>query len=93
MKLDEILELVKHMKTDTPEQKQEKFEEVMRIIREKHEEVMRKIEENHEEKMREILGPSQENIDLCRMHLQIRIQEIRGRTPKRQIYFGKVKTE
>ena len=93
MKLEEILELVKHMKTDTPEQKQEKYEEVMRIIRVKHEEEMRIIQEKHDEAMLKIQVPSIENIDLYRMQLQIRIQEIRARTPKRQIYFGKVKTE
>ena len=71
MTYDEIMELVKHMKTDTPEQIKERQEEAMRIIQEEYEKEMLKIDKSRELYM---------------------IQE-RARTPKRQIYFGKVKTE
>jgi len=47
-------------------------------IQEKHNEVMRLIRINHEEEM---------------IKIRLEIQEIRSRTPKMQIYFGKVKTE
>ena len=47
-------------------------------IQEKNKEVMRMIRINHEEEM---------------IKLRLEIQEIRSRTPKMQIYFGKVKTE
>lgn len=70
MTYDEIMELVKHMKTDTPEQIKERQEEAMRIIQEEYEKEMLKIDKSRE----------------------LYIQE-RARTPKRQIYFGKVKTE
>jgi len=82
MTYDEIMALVKHMKTDTIEQIQEREKEVMRIIQEKHDEAMLKIQ-----------GVSQENNDLYRMHVQIGMKEILARTPKKKIYFGKVKTE
>ena len=70
MTYDEIMELVKHMKTDTPDQIKERQEEAMRIIQEEYEKEMLKIDKSRE----------------------LYIQE-RARTPKRQIYFGKVKTE
>lgn len=47
-------------------------------IQEKNKEVMRLIRINHEEEM---------------IKIRLEIQEIRSRTPKMQIYFGKVKTE
>jgi len=95
MTFDEIMELVKHMKTDTPEQLQEREKEAMRIIQENHDKEMLKIQEKHEKTMRIIEGTRKNEIEhnnLC-MNIGIRIQEIRARTPKSKIYFGKVKTE
>ena len=47
-------------------------------IQEREKEAMRLIIENHNREM---------------IELKIQIQEIKALTPKRQIYFGKVKTE
>ena len=67
MELRDIMKQLEHMETNTPEQIEEKHNEVMRLIR-----------KNHEEEM---------------MKIRLEILEIKSRTPKMQIYFGKVKTE
>jgi len=89
---NEIMKQIEHMETNTPEQIEEREKEAFRLIKEredenmlkhkiamlKHEVYMLKLEEKHE---------------LYLTKLRIQIQEVRARTPKRQIYFGKVKTE
>ena len=75
-----IMKAIEHI--ESPEERQK---EAFRLIKEREDENIRAIEENsrlyheaHEKNMIEV---------------KLRIQEIRARTPKRQIYFGKVKTE
>lgn len=60
------------------ESPEERQKEAFRLIKEREDEKIRAIEEAHEKYM---------------MDIHLRIQEIRARIPKRQIYFGKVKTE
>ena len=80
-----IMKQIEHMETNTPEQRQEMQKEAFRLIQEREDEARRAIEENsrlyreaHEKYM---------------MEVQLRIQKLRASIPKRQIYFGKVKTE
>jgi trimethylamine:corrinoid methyltransferase-like protein len=76
-----MIDVMKIMETNTPEQREEMHKEAMRILEEKHVAFMK----NHNAFM--------ENHDARMTELRIHIQEVRARTPKRQIYFGKVKTE
>jgi len=76
----DIMKQIEHM--ESPEERQK---EAFRLIQEREDETILAIKENsrlyreaHEKYM---------------MDIHLRIQEIRARTPKRQIYFGKVKTE
>jgi len=78
--LIDIMKQIEHI--ESPEERQK---EAFRLIKEredenmlKHKLFMLKLEETHE---------------IYLTKLRIQIQEIRARTPKRQIYFGKVKTE
>jgi len=80
----EIMKQIEHM----PEQREEREKENMlkhKIVMYQHEVYMLKMEEN--------LLLSREKHELYLTDLRIQMQEIRARTPKRQIYFGKVKTE
>ncbi len=76
----DIMKQIQHM--DSPEERQA---EAFRLIQEREIEINRKIEE------RRLIF--QEKHDARMMELRLLMQEIRSRTPKRQIYFGKVKTE
>jgi predicted nucleic acid-binding Zn-ribbon protein len=69
-----------HMETNTPEQMQERYTEAERIV-ERHNAFI----ENHKAFM--------EKHEACVIQMKLHIQDIRARTPKQQIYFGKVKTE
>jgi len=89
---NEIMKQIEHMETNTPEQREEREKEredenmlKHKIIMLKHEVYMLKMEEK--------LLLSREKHELYLTDLRIQMQEIRARTPKRQIYFGKVKTE
>jgi hypothetical protein len=81
----DIMKQIEHMATSTQEQREERQAESFRLIQEREIEIIRKIEE------RRLLF--QEKHDARMMELRLLMQEIRSRTPKRQIYFGKVKTE
>lgn len=99
----EIMKRIEHMETNTPEKREEMQKEAFRLIKEREDETMRLIEENHRafmEKHEIIMLNLEEKGRLTRERheiyltkLRIQMQEIRARTPKRQIYFGKVKTE
>jgi hypothetical protein len=96
---NEIMKQIEHMETNTPEQREEREKEAFRLIKEREDENMLKhkiIMLKHEVymlKMEEKLLLSREKHELYLTDLRIQIQEVRARTPKRQIYFGKVKTE
>jgi len=75
----DIMKQIQHMDT------QERQAEAFRLIQEREIEIIRKIEE------RNVLF--REKHEARMMELRLLMQEIRARTPKRQIYFGKVKTE
>lgn len=81
----DILKQIEHMETNTPEQRKEMQKEAFRLIKEREDEARRTIEENSR-----LFRESHEKYI---MQVQLQIQEIRSRIPKRQIYFGKVKTE
>ena len=81
----DIMKQIEHMKTNTPEQMEERQKEAFRLIKEREDENIRIIEE----KSRLYREAHEKYI----MQVKLQIQEIRARTPKRQIYFGKVKTE
>jgi hypothetical protein len=88
----EIMKRIEHMETNTPEQMQEREKEAFRLIKEREDENMLKhkiIMLKHEVYMLKM----DEKHELYLTKLRIQMQEIRARTPKRQIYFGKVKTE
>jgi hypothetical protein len=92
----EIMKQIEHMETNTPEQREERVKEAFRLIKEREDENTRLIEEKHEAcmmKLHEKARLSQEKHDLYMMCIKIQIQETIACTPKRQIYFGKVKTE
>jgi hypothetical protein len=91
-----IMKAIEHMETNTPEQRAEMRKVAFRLIKEKEDEHMRRIEEESAAftvKHQAYMLKLQENQDDYIMQHRIRIQEIRSRIPKRQIYFGKVKTE
>lgn len=73
----DIMKQIEHMSTSTQEQREEEQAEAFRL-QEIADEKRRISRENHEAKI---------------MELRVLMQEIRARTPKQQIYFGKVKTE
>ena len=81
----DILKQIEHMETNTPEQRKEMQKEAFRLIKEREDEARRTIEENSR--------LYREAHEKYIMQVQLQIQEIRSRIPKRQIYFGKVKTE
>ena len=81
----DIMKQIEHMETNTPEQMQERYTEACRLIKEREDEARRIIEENHKAFMK--------NHNARMMELRLLMQKERTRTPKRQIYFGKVKTE
>lgn len=99
----DILKQIEHMERNTPEQIEEREKEAFRLIKEREDENIRIIEESqHENSLKHKLSmlKLEEKGRLYReahekymMQVQLRIQEIRARAPKRQIYFGKVKTE
>ena len=92
----DIMKQIEHMETNTPEQRKEMQKEAFRLIKEREDEYMRRIEEEHVAftvKHQAYMLKLQENQDDYITQHRIRIQEIRSRIPKRQIYFGKVKTE
>ena len=89
---NEIMKQIDHMETNTPEQIEEREKEAFRLIKEREDENMLK-HEVYMLKMEEKLLLSREKHELYLMELRLQIQEVRARTPKRQIYFGKVKTE
>ena len=76
----DIMKQIQHM-----DNSQERQAEAFRLIQEREIEIIRKIEE------RNVLF--QEKHEARMMEARLLIQKIRSRTPKRQIYFGKVKTE
>jgi hypothetical protein len=73
----DITKQIKHLDSQEEIQK-----ETFRLIQENHETYILNMKEN-EKLTREI----------NRLEFQIKIQEIRSHIPKKQIYFGKVKTE
>jgi hypothetical protein len=73
----DIMNQIEHMATSTQEQREEEQAEAFRL-QEIADEKRRISRENHEARI---------------MELRVLMQEIRARTPKQQIYFGKVKTE
>lgn len=75
-----IMKQIEHM--ESPEERQK---EAFRLIQEREKEAIRAIEENSK--------LYREAHEKYMMEVQLRIQDIRARIPKRQIYFGKVKTE
>ncbi len=75
-----IMKAIEHL--ESPEERQK---EAFRLIQEREDETMRRIEETSR--------LYREAHEKFMMQVQIRKQEIRSRIPKRQIYFGKVKTE
>jgi hypothetical protein len=79
---NEIMKQIVHMERNTPEQR-EMQKEAFRLIQER--------EELQKEAF--CLIQEREKHEKTMTDLRIQIQEIRARTPKRQIYFGKVKTE
>ena len=92
IQVSEIMKQIEHMETNTPEQMQERETEAFRLIKEREDESMLKhkiIMLKHEVYMLKM----EEKHELYLTKLRIQMQEIRARTPKRQIYFGKVKTE
>jgi hypothetical protein len=99
IQVSEIMKQIEHMETNTPEQMQERETEAFRLIKEKEDETMLKhkiVMLKHEVymlKMEEKLLLSREKHELYLTKLRIQIQEARSHRPKRQIYFGKVKTE
>jgi hypothetical protein len=75
----DVMEIMKQIEhMATSTQEIEKQAEAFRLIQERADEKRRISSEKHEKTI---------------MELRILMQEIRARTPKRQIYFGKVKTE
>jgi vacuolar-type H+-ATPase subunit H len=88
----DIMKQIEHMETNSPEQMQERYKEACRLIKEREDESMRIIEENHKAFMKNH-ETFMENHDARMMELRLLMQEELSRTPKRQIYFGKVKTE
>ncbi len=75
----DIMKQIQHMDT------QERQAEAFRLIQEREIEIIRKIEE------RNVLF--QEKHEARMMEARLLMQKIRSSRPKRQIYFGKVKTE
>lgn len=75
----DIMKQIQHMDT------QERQAEAFRLIQEREIEIIRKIEE------RNVLF--QEKHEARMMELRLLMQKTRSSRPKRQIYFGKVKTE
>jgi len=96
---NEIMKQIEHMETNTPEQIEEREKEAFRLIKEREDENMLKhkiVMLKHEVYMLEMgerLRLSREKHEIYLTKLRIQIQEVRASTPKRQIYFGKVKTE
>ena len=78
---NDIMKRIEHMETNTPKQIEEKNVAFI----EKHEAYMIKL------KQKARLSREKHETYMMQVHLQI--QGIRTRTPKRQIYVGKVKTE
>jgi hypothetical protein len=95
----DIMKQIEHMETNTPEQREEMQKEAFRLIKERENEHMRILEENHVAFMErhdaimlnlaEKRRLSRERHESYMMEHRLHIQE----SPKRQIYFGKVKTE
>jgi hypothetical protein len=91
-----IMKAIEHMETNTPEQREERRKEAFRLIKEREDETMRAIEEKSRLFQKEhaaYIMKLQEKQDEYIMQHRLRIQEIRSRIPKKQLYFGKVKTE
>jgi hypothetical protein len=104
----DIMKQIEHMETNTPEQMQERYKEACRLIKEREDETIRAIEENHKASMenhkafmekhetfmlnyeeRARISTEKHNIYM----MELRLQMMKEARPKRQIYFGKVKTE
>jgi len=80
----DIIDIMKQIEhSDTSEERQK---EALRLIQEREDEAMQLIQKKQEAYMLNLK-------EIHRLELEIQIQEIRSRIPKRQIYFGKVKTE
>ena len=86
----DIMKQIEHIETNTSEQMQERYTETYRIIKES--EARQIIEKNHKAFM-ENHKTFIENHEAKMMELRLLMQKELSRTPKRQIYFGKVKTE
>jgi hypothetical protein len=88
----DIMKQIEYVETNTQEQREERDKEAFRLIKEREDENMLK-HKIYMLKMEENLMLSREKHEKTMTDLRIQMQEIRARTPKRQIYFGKVKTE